>query len=300
MVLPASELIVLADADDLAPATAERFVTLAAGAIASHGWFAAALSGGSTPRATYARLAGHDFASRVSWPQTHLFWGDERCVPPDDAESNYRMAREALLDRVPIPAANVHRMRGEDDPDHAAAAYERELRDFFAPRGAVVSLPGGEFPRFDLVMLGLGEDGHTASLFPGGAALNERVRWVVATHVGAASHGNRARPRLRPRFAGSATPRPDRASWRLTLTLPVINAAAQVMFLVSGEAKAEALRRVLRGGAPSRRRSVEQARGRGRRGRAQVLPAQMVKPKDGKLYWLVDAAAAALRCDACR
>ena len=227
--------------DRLARAAAEHFVTLAARGRGLRRRFAVALAGGSTPRAAYALLATEEFAARVDWSRVHVFWGDERCVPPDDPDSNYRMAREALLDKIPIPTENVHRIRGELPPDEAAAAYQAELE-------AVLGAGG----RFDLVLLGMGVDGHTASLFPGTAALHEGERWVVAAFVDKLS------------------------AWRVTLTPVVLNAAAQVTFVVSGAGKAEQLREVLAGPY-----------------QPDVLPAQMVRPTDGRLLWLVDAAAAA-------
>ncbi|HEV2671000.1 MAG TPA: 6-phosphogluconolactonase [Gemmatimonadales bacterium] len=233
---------VLATADALAHAAAGRFVLAAHAAIETSGRFAVALSGGSTPRAFYTLLATEPYASRVEWPRVQWFWSDERCVPPDAAASNYRMAREALLDRVPVAAASIHRIHGEDDPTEAAAAYERTLRETFAtPAGA----------RFDLVLLGMGVDGHTASLFPGGSAVRERQRWVMAEYVKSVS------------------------MWRVTLTPVVINAAADVAFVVAGREKATMLHRVLEGPY-----------------RPDALPAQVVAPSDGHARWLVDAAAA--------
>ncbi len=230
-------------------AAAEVFIRRAAEAIRSSGRFCVALSGGSTPRGLYALLAAEPDAARVDWPRVHVFWADERCVPPSDPASNHRMARELLLDRVPVPGSNVHRIRGEDDPAEAAAAYERELREAFStPAGPPRPAPGR---RFDLVLLGLGDDGHTASLFPGRAALEETTRWVIAHHVAAV------------------------AAWRITLTPPVINAAADVVFLVSGREKAAILQRVIEGPY-----------------RPAELPAQRVAPRDGCLRWLADAAAA--------
>ena len=187
---------------------------LAAESIAARGRFTIALSGGSTPRPVYARLAAADCAERIDWRQVHVFFSDERCVPPDDAASNYRMAREALLDHVPLPPDNVHRMRGEEDPPLAALAYEQDLQRSFR-RSAV--------PAFDLICLGMGDDGHTASLFPGTAALRERERWVVAHYVEAM------------------------LAWRLTFTAALINAARHVVFLVEGAGKSETLWRVLAG-----------------------------------------------------
>jgi 6-phosphogluconolactonase len=204
---------VFADPDDLAEAVAEEFVELAAMAIADRGRFVVALAGGSTPRAAYTRLASELFASRVDWPRVLFLWGDERCVPPNHSESNYRMAREALLDRVPVPDQNLFRVLGEEKPGRAADAYEETLRALF----------DGPIPRFDLIMLGMGDDGHTASLFPGTAAVHEPVRWVVAHRV----------EKLDAR--------------RVTLTPVILNRAANVMFIVSGRGKAERLQEVLEG-----------------------------------------------------
>jgi 6-phosphogluconolactonase len=238
------------DAESLAQAGAEHFVTLAKAAIAAHGRFAVALSGGSTPRGLYARLASDEFSSQMDWPRVHLFWGDERCVPPDHPDSNYLLARETLIDHLPIPAENVHRIRGELEPEEAASDYEHTLRTFFAPPADENEKP---IPRFDLILLGMGTDGHTASLFPGSAALHERRRWVVAYYV-------------------------DKLhAWRITVTPIVINAAIYVTFLVSGASKAERLQQVLTGPYEP-----------------DLLPAQIVKPDDGHLLWLVDAQAAAM------
>jgi 6-phosphogluconolactonase len=246
---PIAPVEVLPTAEALMQAAAEAFVRCAAEAMRTSGRFAVALSGGSTPRRLYELLTTEPHAARVDWPRVYVFWGDERCVPPEDPASNYRMARESLLDRVPVPGPNVHRIRGEDDPADAAEAYERELRQAFsAPEGPPRSAPGG---RFDLVLLGLGDDGHTASLFPGTAALRETTRWVVAHHVAAAS------------------------MWRITLTPLVINAAADVVFIVSGPEKAVILQRVVEGPC-----------------RPDELSAQGVAPRAGRLRWLVDAAAA--------
>jgi len=236
--------------DALMRAAAEAFVRCAAESIRVSARFAVALSGGSTPAGLYALLATGAYARRVDWLRVHVFWGDERCVPPNDPASNYRLARESLLDHVPVPAANLHRIRGEDDPAAAAAEYEWELRQAFAtPDGPPGSAPGS---RFDLVLLGLGDNGHTASLFPGMAAVHERGRWVVAQQV-------------------AAVPK-----WRVTLTPVVINAAGEVVFLVSGREKAATLGRVLDGPY-----------------QPDSLPAQVVAPRNGRVRWLVDAAAAA-------
>jgi len=241
---------VLPDAAALARAAAERFVDASARAIAGHDRFVVALSGGSTPRRMFELLARESFASRVSWSRVHVVWGDERCVPPTDPESNFRMAREALLDRVPLPAANIHRVYGEEDPARAAESYETTLRELLrTPTGPPSSEPGRNI---DLALLGLGENGHTASIFPGSASVNERERWVMADYVTAVS------------------------MWRITLTAPVLNAAAEALFLVSGDAKASVIERVLEGPR-----------------QPHELPAQLIAPIHGHLVWLLDRAAAA-------
>jgi 6-phosphogluconolactonase len=225
----------------LADGVAQHVAACAENAISASGRFTLALSGGSTPRAAYERLATGDFAHQIDWQRTHVVWSDERSVPPDDPRSNYRMAKEALLDRVPIPKDQIHRIRGEDEPEQAAADYERTLR----------SLTTG----LDLVLLGLGEDGHTASLFPGQRAVHETERWVVAV-LG-----------------------PDRKLWRITLTPPILNAARNVTFVVSGASKAAPLRRVIEGPFTP-----------------DLLPAQAIQPVRGRLTWMTDeAAAGALR-----
>ncbi len=217
----AHEVEVAPTAAALMDAAAEMLVGAAAEAIRTSGRFTLALSGGSTPKTLYALLATPRYAPRIDWARTHVFFGDERCVPPDDPSSNYRMAREALLDGVPLPSINVHRIRGEDDPAAAAAAYERELRTAFAtPVGAPRPRAGA---RFDLVLLGMGDNGHTASLFPNLRAVRETERWVMAEYVAEVS------------------------MWRVTLTPVVLNAAATAAFLVSGRDKAPMLHRVLEG-----------------------------------------------------
>ncbi len=195
----------------LADGVARHIVARAAEAISANGRFTLALAGGSTPRVVYSRLATRDSRLELDWQRTHVLWGDERCVPPDDLRSNYRMAKETLLERVPIPAPQIHRIRGEDDPEKAAAEYEREIRELLASQG------------LDLVLLGMGEDGHTASLFPGQPAVHETARWVVAV------------------------PAPDGTMWRVTLTPAVLNMARNVTFVVSGASKALRLQQVLEG-----------------------------------------------------
>ena len=198
-------------ADLLAEAVARHVIDCAGESIAAGGRFIVALSGGSTPKRSYERLASNDFARLMDWGRTHVLWSDERCVPPGDPQSNYRMAKEALLDRVSIPAEQIHRIRGEDPPACAAAEYEEELR------GLLQSAP------IDLVLLGLGEDGHTASIFPGQPTVRESIRWVMAT------------------------PAPDGKLWRVTLTPVIINAARNVTFVVSGASKAARLRQLIEG-----------------------------------------------------
>lgn len=215
MAEPLIDLRVLGDGAELARAAAEEFARRAGEAIRARGRFSVALSGGSTPRRLFALLAdpAEPFRDRIDWRAVHLFWGDERHVPPDHPESNFRMVRETLLDRVEIPAANVHRMHGEEpDAARAAALYEDELRSFF-----------GAMPRFDLVLLGLGADAHTASLFPGTAAVREREHWVAAPWI------------------------EKLGTFRITLTPAVFDRAAAVIFLVQGDEKAGALRAVLTG-----------------------------------------------------
>lgn len=241
---------VLPNGEHLTETAAHRLVAAANTAIDARGAFVVALSGGSTPRKVYARLATEPFVSNVDWPRVQFVWGDERCVPPHHEASNFRMARETLLDHVPVVQANVHRIRGEDDPAEAALSYERVLRRVFrTPFGPPQSAPGA---RIDFVLLGLGSDGHTASLFPGGTTLHASDEWVVAKYVHAVS------------------------MWRVTLTATVINAAAEVAFIVSGSAKADIVRQVLQGSY-----------------RPDELPAQLIVPTDGGVRWLLDASAAA-------
>jgi len=206
--------IVFPDQSGFIDGAADFIVDVATQAIADRGRFTIALSGGSTPRPIYARMASVGYRERIDWSKVYVFFGDERCVPPDDARSNYRMAREALLDHIALPADNIHRIQGEIDPAQAALSYEQELQQLF--RTAAL-------PAFDLICLGLGDNGHTASLFPGTAALREKDRWVV------------------PQYVEVMT------SWRITFTAPLINAARHIAFLVEGAGKAEVLWRVLEG-----------------------------------------------------
>jgi 6-phosphogluconolactonase len=230
------------DLEALSRAAAGLFVRQAKDAVQQRGRFGVALSGGTTPRRTYALLAQSPFREQVPWERTHVFWGDERCVAPDDPRSNARLAREALLDRVPVPPRQVHPISCRTSPETAAREYAAVLREYFGAGPA----------SFDLILLGLGENGHTASLFPGDAALDERVRWTAPVLV--------ADPDLH----------------RVTLTASLLNQAAMVAFLVAGAAKAGMLREVLQGPRDPRR-----------------LPAHLINPEKGELYWLVDREAAA-------
>jgi len=209
---------VFPDAEAVSRAAAEEFVRRASDAIAARGRFTVALSGGSTPKRLYELLAEPALRSQADWGRVELFWGDERCVPPDDAASNYHMAREAMLSRLPIPPGRVHRMEAErPDRDAAARDYQTVIARTFGHDA------DGPPPAFDFILLGMGPDGHTASLFPETAALDETARWVVVNQA----------------------PKPP--ADRLTLTYPVLNAAYEVLFLVAGADKAGVLAEVLEG-----------------------------------------------------
>ncbi|MDQ3820554.1 MAG: 6-phosphogluconolactonase [Acidobacteriota bacterium] len=238
-----AQVLTFDNPEEVARAAADRFVEIARAAVGARGRFSVALSGGSTPKRAYELLASTEYRDKIDWAKAHIFFGDERCVPPDDAESNYRMANEAMLSRVALPGRNVHRIQGVGDPVANARLYEDELRTFFNDAA---------WPRFDLVLLGMGDDGHTASLFPGSAAINEQRAWVAANWV--------------EKFK----------AYRITLTLPAINHAAHIAFLVTGESKADRLSEVL-GGTNS----------------SAQLPSQLIKPADGSLEWLIDKAASA-------
>lgn len=206
------------DAGALARRAAQYFVEMAGEAVAARGRARIAISGGSTPKAAFQLLAdpSQPWRSRMPWENLELYWVDERAVPPDNPESNYRMTREAMLEHAPLKPEQIHRMEGELEPELAASRYESELRNNFR-------LEGAESPRFDLVALGMGEDGHTASLFPHTEALHEMGRLVVANHV------------------------LQKDAWRITLTWPVINRASSVFFLIAGSDKAQILNEVLTG-----------------------------------------------------
>ncbi len=207
------QVLICADAAELALEATRRFAELAKSLTASTGRFSVALSGGSTPKAMFQILAEKPFADALPWRSIYFFWGDERCVPPDHADSNYRMANETLLSKVPIPRENIFRIPAEEDHQRAAIDYSETLRNFFHEK----------WPHFDLVFLGMGADGHTASLFPGTAALSVTERVAVANYV--------------DKFQ----------SWRITLTADAINKARNIIFLVAGQDKAPALKEVVQG-----------------------------------------------------
>jgi|ERR1039458_1542560 6-phosphogluconolactonase len=236
------------DAESLARRATQYLVEMVGEAVAARGHARIAISGGSTPKAAFKMLAdpNQPWRGRMPWNDLDIFWVDERTVPPDHPDSNYRMTREALLDHVPLNPDQVHRMRGELEPDVAASLYESELRNSFR-------LEGAESPRFDLVALGMGDDGHTASLFPHTEALHEMSRLVTANHV------------------------PQKDTWRITLTWPVINHASSVFFLIAGADKAALVHEVFTG-----RRDPER------------LPSQLIWPSSGILTLFLDKAAAAL------
>ena len=214
-------------------------------AVETHGEFTIALSGGSTPRTLFEMLAGPHYRPQIEWARVVIFFGDERCMPPDHPESNYRMANEAMLSRVPIPGDNVYRIRGEIDPHEAAAEYEQILKEKFGDTGGI-----------DVTLLGMGKDGHTASLFPGTDAVNERVRLAV------------------PNYAEHST---TGKSWRVTMTAPFLNRSHQILVLAAGADKAERIAEVLEGPRDPQR-----------------LPIQLIDPPDGKVTWILDVAAAAM------
>ena len=237
---------ILPEPSAVARAAAEMFTNAAVGAVKARGVARLAISGGSTPKAMLAMLASPDehFLTAVPWSQVQLFWVDERCVPPDHPDSNFGMTKRAMLNGVPLPVENIHRMEGELEPEEGASRYEAEIRNAFR-------LEGAETPTFDLIFLGMGDDGHTASLFPHTEALNEMARICVANHV------------------------PQKDTWRLTLTWPVITQGRQVAFLIEGAAKSEVLRMVFQGAYDP-----------------ESYPSQLIRPANGELTLLVDEAAA--------
>ncbi len=239
-----AEVIVVDSPNHLAKKGAEIFMAAAKECIAEKRRFSVAVSGGSTPRAMHGLLAEDPFRSDALWEKTHVFWVDERCVPQDSAASNYGAAKKDFLEQVSIPPGQVHPMPSEALPEEGAAAYQTKLKAFFA-------LNKGGLPVFDLIFLGIGKDGHTASLFPGQPSLDEKEKLVVAIRGG----------------------EPDVS--RLTMTYPVLNWAERTVFMVSGKEKALVTKAVL--------------------GKESLpLPAQRIKPANGKLIWLLDAGAASL------
>ncbi len=227
--------------DEFAHAAAELFRQAAQKAIAVQGRFSAALSGGTTPGRLFRRL-GTSYRKKISWDRVHLFWSDERCVARDHEQSNFRLAYDELISNIWIPSENIHRVKGELSPETAAAYYESAIKKHF----------GQDLPAFDLILLGVGADGHAASLFPGSETLREQERIALPVFSDTALH------------------------WRVTLTLPVLNAAKQVLFLVSGRSKAEIVKALLSGQDDS------------------TCPASMVRPAAGTLMWLLDREAVSL------
>jgi 6-phosphogluconolactonase len=234
--------------DALARAAAEHFLEMAQKSVAAKGRARIAVSGGSTPKRTFELLASpqEKFLNALPWAQLELFFVDERTVPPTDKDSNYRMTREAMLEKVPLKPEQVVRIEGELPPEEAAAHYESAIRNQF-------KLEGAEVPRFDVLQLGMGDDGHTASIFPHTDAIHELGRIVYANHV------------------------PQKDTWRITLTWPVINEASEVFFLIGGKDKADPLQRVLQGPYDP-----------------ETLPSQLIQPKSGRLLFLLDKDAASL------
>jgi len=233
----------------LARAAAERVVIACRRALEEKETFALCLAGGSTPRALYELLAGESFNWRIDWPRVEIFFGDERCVPPEHPESNYGMAKAALLDHVPIPGDNVYRMKGELDPEEAAREYGQMLKERFGDAGGL-----------DLLLLGMGDDGHTLSLFPRTTALDETKHRCVANFV--------------PKLDGGA------GAWRITLTAPFANRSREALALVAGAGKAAAVREVLEG-----------------EGDPLDYPIKLIDPGEGRFTMLLDSAAAGMQAE---
>jgi len=237
-----SQIIVLSDLEAMSHKAAELFIDISRNCIRSRDKFSVAISGGLTPRKLYTLLGSKYYCEQVDWQHIHLFWVDERCVSKEHEESNFRMTFDTLLSKVPIPEGNIHRMKGEEAPNKAAREYEEDLRRFFGMSG---------LPIFDLILLGMGEDGHTASLFPGSKSLGETARLAVPVYLGK-QHRN-----------------------RVTLTLPVLNNAARIIFLAAGRSKATVLAEILGDGEKKRR-----------------FPAGKINPIHGNVTWLIDQEAA--------
>jgi 6-phosphogluconolactonase len=231
------------DIDTLSHDATQHIVRIANESIATYGHFTMALSGGTTPRKTYELLGSEPYSRQINWTLVHIFWGDERSVPPESPDSNYRMAHEILLSKIPVPAVQVHRMlANEPDRDVASQEYVEDMQRVFAT---------DDIPSFDLIQLGMGPEGHTASLFPHQEALHEERRLVMPVSV--------------------PKPPPD----RLTFTPPLLNAARNILFLVTGSDKADALHAVLEGPY-----------------QPDEYPTQIVRPPNGEVVWMVDTAAA--------
>ncbi len=231
------------DTDILSRDAAQYVVRLAAEAIVIHGRFTIALSGGTTPKKLYALLGNEPYRNQIDWTRVEIFWSDERCVPPESEESNYLLAQQVLLSKIPVAASQIHRMPADEaDRDAASAAYTDEMRRVFATSGT---------PNFDLIQLGMGPEGHTASLFPHQASLHEQQRLVMPVTV----------------------PKPPPP--RLTFTPPILNAARHVLFLVTGSEKADAVHAVLEGEY-----------------NPNEYPAQIVRPTNGEVVWMLDQGAA--------
>ena len=229
------------DLQSLSRGAAELFQSLSCTVIATKGRFAVALSGGTTPRLLYTLLGSAPYQNTIDWPRIHLFWADERCVPSDHPESNYKLVRDTLLKNLSLPGKNVHNIQGEVDPTEAACAYEQDIKEFY---GAVT------FPSFDLIILGVGVDGHTASLFPGSSSVTEADRIAIPIY------------------------RKDPQINRVTLTMPVINHASNILFLVAGKSKASVLQNILC------------------QGNSKGYPAGLVSTKSGIVEWFLDNEAA--------
>jgi 6-phosphogluconolactonase len=231
---------ILEDQEALGHAAVDMFISLAETAMIAHNRFPVAFSGGSTPRGFYTLLGSSPYRNSVDWKRVHVFWVDERCVPRYHAESNFKLVFDTVLSKVPLASGNIHRVRGEEEPERAARSYEQELCSFFGPA----------IPVFDLIVLGAGADGHTASLFPGSATLQEKSRLAVPVYLEA------------PKIS------------RVTLTLPVLNHAAQVLFLASGREKSGIVLEIMEEGNP------------------RHYPAGLVMPVNGGLTWFIDREAA--------
>jgi len=253
---PKHAIQIYRDREQLASAATDLIVRSAQKHIADTGQFTCVMAGGTTPRRVYKLLAISINAVHIDWRHTYLFWGDERAVPPDHEDSNFRMVENSLLEHVPLPAENIFRMRGEIPPLDAALQYELVIKGFFkrAPQQSSADGLRRDIPVFDLVLLGIGTDGHTASLFPGSSALGENERLVVAVE-----HKQPPLPLVS----------------RLTMTLPLINHAKEIVFLANGAGKTDVLQQIL-GDKPN-----------------LDMPAARVQPVKGRLFWLLDADAAA-------